>query len=358
MPHAISPTFRPAITLAGTLMLALAGPAAAGPGGTPSILGDAFTVDLFDIGQLVDTGTGIAGGPGIDVNILAFQDLRCDWMSPDEFELDWFGTTSDDFQVVLRDLDFSQDGFPRRITGVTEVSNEFGLPYALSFADRSITIDYGVVDDFEAADGEIVTYRVDSDWYDCPGGGVTGDAFGVGMTVDGLGMQLPDARAGVDGFDVNEGGPYPLRIEWSGCRTFELDFFSNNGPVDSLSVTLTGLDFSEAGAGRTISGLTDLGSEFGWPYTTTITDTGLIITYGPLDSQQAADGEIITFRVELDGGCPGDIDGNGAVDTTDLISMLAGWGPCACDSCSTDLDGSGTTDISDLISLLAAWGPC
>lgn len=54
--------------------------------------------------------------------------------------------------------------------------------------------------------------------------------------------------------------------------------------------------------------------------------------------------------------CVADIDGNGAVDVTDLLDLLASWGPCG--GCAADLDGSGTVDVTDLLAMLAAWGGC
>jgi hypothetical protein len=54
--------------------------------------------------------------------------------------------------------------------------------------------------------------------------------------------------------------------------------------------------------------------------------------------------------------CPEDIDGNGFVDTADLVSLLAAWGPCK--GCPEDIDESGVVDTADLVALLAAWGAC
>jgi len=51
--------------------------------------------------------------------------------------------------------------------------------------------------------------------------------------------------------------------------------------------------------------------------------------------------------------CPADLDGSGAVDSTDLAILLAAWGgPGA------DFNGSGSTDSADLAIMLAAWGDC
>jgi hypothetical protein len=53
--------------------------------------------------------------------------------------------------------------------------------------------------------------------------------------------------------------------------------------------------------------------------------------------------------------CPADVNGNGAVDVSDLLAVLAAWGGADPDA---DLNGDGTVDVSDLLDLLAAWGPC
>lgn len=51
--------------------------------------------------------------------------------------------------------------------------------------------------------------------------------------------------------------------------------------------------------------------------------------------------------------CPADLNGDGVVNTSDLLILLGCWGlPCG------DLNGDGDTDTSDLLALLAAWGEC
>ncbi len=54
--------------------------------------------------------------------------------------------------------------------------------------------------------------------------------------------------------------------------------------------------------------------------------------------------------------CTGDLDGNGSVGVSDLLSLLASWGPCK--DCPADFDGDGNVGVSDLLTLLANWGPC
>ena len=53
----------------------------------------------------------------------------------------------------------------------------------------------------------------------------------------------------------------------------------------------------------------------------------------------------------------GDIDLDGSVGISDLLILLAQWGPCP-PKCFGDLDGDGDVGITDLLILLANWGPC
>ncbi len=53
----------------------------------------------------------------------------------------------------------------------------------------------------------------------------------------------------------------------------------------------------------------------------------------------------------------GDLDGDGIVGVSDLLILLASWGPCAdCGDCPADLDGNCTVGVIDLLVLLANWG--
>ena len=54
--------------------------------------------------------------------------------------------------------------------------------------------------------------------------------------------------------------------------------------------------------------------------------------------------------------CPGDLDAHGNVGASDLLALLASWGPCK--GCDADFDGNGDVGASDLLTLLANWGPC
>ena len=57
--------------------------------------------------------------------------------------------------------------------------------------------------------------------------------------------------------------------------------------------------------------------------------------------------------------CPGDLDDDGTIGVSDLLALLAAWGPCANQKgCPEDLDDNSVVGLSDLLTLLANWGPC
>jgi hypothetical protein len=58
------------------------------------------------------------------------------------------------------------------------------------------------------------------------------------------------------------------------------------------------------------------------------------------------------------GCCPGDVDGDGAVNGIDLAIVLARWGGPSKDYPRADANDDGTVDGADLAALLGAWGSC
>ncbi|MDY7109226.1 MAG: hypothetical protein SYC29_11380 [Planctomycetota bacterium] len=69
--------------------------------------------------------------------------------------------------------------------------------------------------------------------------------------------------------------------------------------------------------------------------------------------EAAVDG-IELKRIDCEGGLPEDINGDGAVNTEDLLLLLGAWGPCP--GCPEDINGDDEVNTADLLLLLAAWG--
>ncbi|MBT8487133.1 MAG: VCBS repeat-containing protein [Phycisphaerae bacterium] len=64
----------------------------------------------------------------------------------------------------------------------------------------------------------------------------------------------------------------------------------------------------------------------------------------------------VRFASALLGECPADLDDDGVVGFTDLLALLAAWGPCP--GCAEDIDGDGDVGFVDLLTVLDDWGPC
>ncbi|MFM7260234.1 MAG: hypothetical protein ACKO3W_06480 [bacterium] len=60
--------------------------------------------------------------------------------------------------------------------------------------------------------------------------------------------------------------------------------------------------------------------------------------------------DVVSFRV----GRAADLNGDGAVDASDLASLLADWGQTG----PSDLNANGAVDAADLTLMLSDWGPC
>jgi hypothetical protein len=71
-------------------------------------------------------------------------------------------------------------------------------------------------------------------------------------------------------------------------------------------------------------------------------------SYGP-----ASDNDCLTICYSQVNDCPWDFDGDGDVDTADLLHLLGAWG-----TPNGDVNDDGNTDTADLLDLLAHWGQC
>jgi len=64
--------------------------------------------------------------------------------------------------------------------------------------------------------------------------------------------------------------------------------------------------------------------------------------------------DVEIWGVEPSPECPEDINGDGTVNTEDLLILLGNWGNAG----DGDIDGNGVVNTADLLALLAAWGEC
>jgi endonuclease/exonuclease/phosphatase family metal-dependent hydrolase len=80
-------------------------------------------------------------------------------------------------------------------------------------------------------------------------------------------------------------------------------------------------------------------------------------TYGLLSGDSYASDHLL-FCADLRplaAPCSADIDGSGAVDVVDFLTLLAAWGDAGGPG---DVNGDGTVDVLDFLQVLASWGPC
>jgi len=93
---------------------------------------------------------------------------------------------------------------------------------------------------------------------------------------------------------------------------------------------------------------------FGWSVAINGT-TAIVGAFGD-DDNGSNSGSAYLFDAAGPSACPWDLDGNDSVGASDLLTLLASWGPCK--GCPADFDKNGNVGASDLRALLANWGPC
>ena len=97
-------------------------------------------------------------------------------------------------------------------------------------------------------------------------------------------------------------------------------------------------------------------ANFGWLL---LGNEGEAQTARRFDSRQNPDTKLrpmLQIEFEPASACPWDLDDNGTVGASDLLTLLSAWGTDP--GGPPDFDGNGTVGASDLLALLAHWGPC
>ncbi len=202
---------------------------------------------------------------------------------------------------------------------------------------------------------------------DLPGGGFVSRAFGVsadGSIVVGTGGS-DLGSLGIEAFIWTiEGGMVGLGSLPSFIPRSEASSVSADGSV------VVGTSVSEFGGFATFiwdatNGMQNLKEVLetqhglnltGWrlSFATAISDDGLtIVGWG-----RNPEGNTEAWRATLPPPCPADLNGDGFVNVTDLVVLLASWGVCPATGCVADLNGDGFVNVSDLVKLLASLGPC
>jgi endonuclease/exonuclease/phosphatase family metal-dependent hydrolase len=59
--------------------------------------------------------------------------------------------------------------------------------------------------------------------------------------------------------------------------------------------------------------------------------------------------------------CDGDVDGDGAVGVSDILSVIGNWSPNGgdcCPGCEGDVNGDLVVDVTDILFIVSSWGTC
>ncbi|MEE8156504.1 MAG: hypothetical protein V3T53_16230 [Phycisphaerales bacterium] len=169
------------------------------------------------------------------------------------------------------------------------------------------------------------------------------DDFRVGVTLD-EGVGFFKTTNDVSNWLVIDGDDQRVAVDWTDEHLFRIEkddtevrLFMDNEDTPSVTVALEDLFLNLRGNAA-----------------------NLAVTSTPGEAKF----EMMMFRYRIgttvfdepDPDCAADFDDNGTVGASDLLTLLAAWGPCV--DCDEDLDGDDVVGASDLLILLATWGPC
>ena len=88
--------------------------------------------------------------------------------------------------------------------------------------------------------------------------------------------------------------------------------------------------------------------DLGWPFGTVVVQ----IEEGTINAN------LEIYQVE--NPCYEDVNADGTVDVSDLLTVIDNWGPC--DGCTEEIPGDvnydDIVDVTDLLKIVGSWGPC
>jgi choice-of-anchor B domain-containing protein len=188
---------------------------------------------------------------------------------------------------------------------------------------------------------------------------VTGNGlstFGCEFDIDGGSTVLTSAVYDVTSTDATISFSWWYDNTSSNNTEFDDDFIievsSNSGASWTTHATISNGNSAQTGWTQEsflVSDYAGLGDGLRLRFTASDNDPGSVVEAG-----------IDAFRIETilcDGdGTPGDTNGDGIVDGTDLSVCLGFWGPCAPgQECVADFNGDGFVDGTDLSTILGYW---
>jgi hypothetical protein len=240
------------------------------------------------------------------------------------------------------------DGAGYSVSGASDVNGDgladviVGTPstyYGSQTAGESYVV-FGKADgtavdlaDVEAGSGGFVIKGIDP--YDYAGRTVSGAGDVNG---DGLADVIVGAYGGDPGGNSYAGESYVVFGKADTAQVLLSDVAAGNG-----GFLINGIDPGD-GSGSSVSAAGDVNGD------------GLVdvIVGAPLAYPA---GESYVVFSPFEPPCPWDLDGNGTVGVSDLLTLIMSFGPCG-DECPADFNEDGVVSAADLLILLSNFGAC
>jgi hypothetical protein len=147
--------------------------------------------------------------------------------------------------------------------------------------------------------------------------------------------------AGAGNVSVN-----PMFVDADGADNDPATAVDNDYRLNATSPCVDAGDSTAVPADVTV----DLDGEARFVDIASMPDTGVPVLPGGTVVDMGA------FEVQPLPLCPADVNGDGSVNITDLLAVIASWG--AAGGNPADVNGDGTVNIADLLGVIAAWGAC